>query len=539
MQVPADERRNGRPGQSCLCYRTGLLLALLLLAGAAQAADKGAKPEKKADKQGTLWLQLRLDDLGFPGISAPFLESGASMMTVHFLDDTHLLLTYSQRTLVPRVPKDPTTEAGPDDRLVAAKVLELPSARVVAQTEWHMHDHARYLWALGGGSFLLRIGDRLSTISPLAQLKAGAPGEHPAEHKDVFLRTAFPGRPLTPSAIVVSPDGGLVTVETVVRSETSTGQTIVVLGDTDSPASQQNSSRTIIDFYRISRSDGEPTVTPAGTIFATLPLLLLDADGFLWAQEVGSEVWSLTFDPFGGKTLQLGKFDSSCQPRLQMLDRSEFVALGCRGDDERIKIASFGLDGKETWEELMGNSGTPAFATAPAAARFAISHVNPAQAPVTAGTLGVPASQEVRVYQNASGDLLLHVECSPVMKSAENFDLSADGTLAVVVRNNALAIYKLPPVTPHDREDIADVVKFAPPPITSGVVTLPRITTPSGRSAAAAAPAPAAPANHTPEPIQPAESAQSAQQHPTRRAAPTLLEPGEKPEFGTPNTPPE
>jgi hypothetical protein len=540
MQGPSDERHNRRPGRPCRRC-PGLLPALLLtlLAGTALAASKPDK--QRSDKQGTLWLQLRLDDLGFPGISAPFLDSGASMFTVHFLDDAHLLLTYSERSLVRRLPNDP--DEGKDDRIVAAKVIELPSARVLAQTEWRMHDHARYLWPLGGGSFLLRIGDELSTISPLAKLQANAAGGHP----QVFERTAIAARPMRPSAVVVSPDGGLITVETVVRTATSTGQTVVVLGDTDTPVAEQQGSKTLIDFYRVDHTGPVPWVEPAGVIAAGLPLLLpLDADGLLWAHQEASDTWSLTFDPFGGKTLQLGTLQSSCLPRLQMLDRSEFLALGCRGADDRLKLASFGLDGKETWEEPVGDFGVPTFAFAPAAARFAVSHIIPAQVPVTAGQLGTPASQEVRVYQNASGDLLLQVECSPIMKSAENFDLSPDGTLAVVVRKNALAIYKLPPVSARDRQDIADVMKFAPPAVTSGPVTLPRLTTPVAAAAtaqtaeavaaSAAAPVPISPA---PLPAAPQQTSSAQAQQPSApRKPPTLLEPGEKPEFGTPNTQP-
>ena len=337
------------------------------------------------------------------------------------------------------------------------------------------------------------------------------------------------------------------TIETVVRTATSTGQTVVVLGDTDTPVAEQQGSKTIVDFYRLDHEGSGLTVAPSGTLSANLPLLLpLDADGLLWAHQVESDNWTLTFDPFGGKTIQLGNMQSTCLPRLQMLDRSEFLAIGCRGGDDRLKFASFGLDGKETWEEQVGDFGVPSFAFAPEAARFAVSHIIAAQVPITAGQLGTPPSQEVRVYQNASGDLLLHVECSPIMKSAENFDLSADGTLAVVVRNNALAIYKLPPVTSHDRDDIADVMKFAPPAVTSGPVTLPRLTTPVSARTSAAATVTAtdqSPVAQTPPQAasQPAESTQATQvqQQPARRKPPTLLEPGEKPEFGKPNDPPE
>jgi len=259
----------------------------------------------------------------------------------------------------------------------------------------------------------------------------------------------------------------------------------------------------------------------------------MDADGLLWASQSGNNQWSVTFDAFGGKTVQLGELASSCQPRLQMLTASEYVALTCQGEDDKIKMMSFGLDGKETWEENEGDLGRPAFAYAPAAARFAMSHIievstEPSTMPVNQSPVG--PRQEVRVYQNASGDLLLHVDSNPVFKVAENFDLSADGLLAAVVRNGAIAIYRLPPLSKRDHEDMAEVARFAPPEVRSGAVLLPRLTgTVRGVKAAtvAAAESVEEPASQalTAPPEAPAAP----------RPPPTLLKPGEKPEFGTAN----
>jgi hypothetical protein len=493
------------------------LAAAIALALCVFGTASGASPEK----QGAVWLQLKLDALGFPGISSTFLENGASMLTVNFMDDSHILLTYSLRNLVPR---SKGAQEITDDRDVAAEVVELPSGKVQARTEWHLHDHSRYLWSLGGGSFLLRIGERLYTFSPLARLAT----------KDVFQRTVFPSRPVSPAAVFVSPDGGLVTVETVIKTAVSAGQTTVLLGDDAAEPAARTGTKTFIDFFRMKHVDGPDgylEAVAAGSIQSATPLQIpVDEDGLLWASQADSGSWNMTFDAFGGKTIQLGKLESSCMPRMQMLARSEFVALTCRGADDRIKMASFGLDGKETWEESVGDIGAVAFAYAPQAARFAISHTVAAGVPVQAGQPGTPARQEVRVYQNASGDLLLRADCSPVIKSMENFDLSPDGSLAVVVRGGALVVYRLPQLSKRDRDDIAEVQQFAPPPLSEGAVKLGRLTTPVKASAVASHAA-------LPAPEQPTSTALTAVA-PVKRNPPTLLNPGEKPEFGAPNEQP-
>jgi len=467
-----------------------------------------------AEKKGGPWIQVPLDAIGFPGVANAFLADGISMLTVHFLDDSHLLVTYGLRTLVPRLPDDPAED---DDRMVAAEVVELPSGRVTARTEWHMHDHGKYLWKLSGGRFLVRIGEHFSTIAPMENLASG----------DAFARTVFPSRAMRPRLVLVSPDGGVVTLETVMDVPGDHGSKVVVLGDEDT---QEPIAKTAISFYRMHEVAGELSVKAAGAVNAPEPLLLpIDADGYLWADEVESGTWRVTFDGFGGKTIELGKVDSSCRPRLQMTSRSEFVMMTCMGADDKIKVASYGMDGHETWEEPPVDLGTPSFAFAPAASRFAMSTVRvDAVGPQVGGAEGpaVPV-QEIRVYQNASGDLLLRSECRPVFRSAENFDLSDDGLMAAVVRDGKIAVYKLPVLSTKDLADMAEVGKFAPPVSTENVV-LRRLLKPmkaavADERAEAAGAVPVVTAGADPAPA---------------RKRPTLLNPGEKPDFGYANEPP-
>lgn len=490
----------------------GWVAGVLLAVGLNAVCVGGAAAQKK--KQGP-WVQISLDSLGFPGVSPLFLSAGSSMLTVDFLDSSHLLVTYSMRTLVRRLPGDPVDD---DDRIVAGEVLDLPSGHIAARTEWHMHDYRRYLWKLGHGRFLMRIGRQMYTMDPLANLGS----------KDPFMRTVFPGRVVPPSVVEVSPEGEVLTLETVIHPQRDSG-TNVVLGDQDTAG---GATTTLIDFFRVEDArDGRVgfDLKPAGDVLSAAPLLLpVDGDGFLTAEPVDNADWAVTFEGFGGKKMDLGKVVSSCRPRLQMTSQSEYVVLTCLGSDDHIKLASYGLDGHETWEEVVGDVGTPVFWYAPAASRFAMGHIHVDVSPLTPGAVAVAAAptQEVRVYQNASGNLLLRVECRPVFKTSENFDLSADGMMAAAVRDGMIDVYKLPPLSKSDLEDMAEVRKVAPP-VGTGNVVLTSLTTPvkvedaeAVRQAAAAALAMSAVAPSLP------------------RKAPSLLKPGEKPEFGGGDEPP-
>ena len=521
MQVPGICFRRAEQGPTRGRWRragAGWVAGVLLAVGLNAVCPGQAAAGKK--KSGP-WVRISLDSLGFPGVSPLFLSAGSSMLTVDFLDSSHLLVTYSMRTLVRRLPDDPVDD---DDRMVAGEVVELPSGQIAARTEWHLHDYRRYLWKLGHGRFLMRIGRQMYTMDPLANLRAENP----------FMRTVFSGRVVPPSVVEVSPAGDVLTLETVIQPQRDSG-TNVVLGDQDTAG---GATTTLIDFFRIEkekekgkdgRAGGDFDLKPAGGVLSPAPLLLpVDGDGYLWAEPIDNADWAMTFEGFGGKKMDLGKVVSSCRPRLQMTSQSEFLALTCLGSDDHIKLASYGLDGHETWEEVVGDVGTPMFWYAPTAARFAMGHIHVDVAPLTPGaTAAAPVpTQEVRVYQNASGNLLLRAECRPVFKTAENFDLSADGMMAAVVRDGMIDVYKLPPLSKSDVEDMAQVKKFAPP-VETGNVVLTGLTTPmkvadadAVREAAAAALAMSAVAPNGP------------------RKPPSLLKPGEKPQFGSGNEPP-
>ena len=117
-------------------------------------------------------LRIDLAPLGYQEFSPQVLASGAALVSAHYIDNEHVLLTFNKRRLMPRIPDDPPDD---NDRNVDALLLELPSGRVLARTSWRMHDIGRYLWSLGHGEFLLRLRDRLVTIAPLANLKTGSP----------------------------------------------------------------------------------------------------------------------------------------------------------------------------------------------------------------------------------------------------------------------------------------------------------------------------------------------------------------------------
>jgi hypothetical protein len=416
------------------------------------AVARGAEKATKAEPQP--WVTISLRTLGVPSMPAAMMKVGSSMLTLDLVDDTHLLLTFSSRGLVPRVPDDPPDD---EDRMVRAEVVELPSGRILASKDWHMHDHARYLWRLGKGRFMVRSRRTLYAITPRALL--GTP--------DPLQPLAFPNRDGLPVSVVMSPDESMLTVETLLPPKKAGARTVDTGLMLEDPKPQ-----VMLDFYRMTGGDeeGQPLeMTGVGLVKASSALMLpMDADGYLWPDDPQHGRWPVSFNEFGGKEVKIGAVDSSCPPRLQMVSRFEFLAFTCMGTDSRTRMKAYGMDGHETWEESQGGTyGLPEFAFAPAAGRFAISRISSIVQDMDqfAGPASVPdgATQEVKVYQTESGDLLLKVPTSPVTRFAENFDLSEDGLVAAVVNDGAVQVYKLPKPSKQDAKDLEEAKSFSPP----------------------------------------------------------------------------
>ncbi len=502
------------------------LPALLLLASTLAAS--AAKTPVPA-------VRLPLAALGFPGYPVALMHAGASMATIHVLDDKHLLFTYGLRSLVPRIPGD---DANDHDRLVGAEVVEAPSGRVLARAEWHLHDYGRYLWSVGRGVFLMRSGDELSVFAPLRGLASGT----------AFQRTALPHRPGHPMVVSASPDGQILTVELQKKSEAGEDE-----GD-----GQPRRKHTVVEFYRLAvpAKEDEPIALQAAGVIGSPELLrlALDGDGYLWADDLERNRWSVSFNEYEGKPQQLTAVNSTCAPRLELLGRSEFATLTCGISEDTEMLTAYGFDGHENWEEHVGAmSQPPAFVTAPTAGRFAMSRLVASSGGSGINGLAAPESltQEIRVYGTESGDLLLNIACLPVARTPENFDLSADGRTLAVLGPDSINLYRLPELSARDRKDLADAETMMPP-LAKGPVSLRHITRPvaeeeqavsSEETTAPQPPVPAATAATaeapaaTPSPASAETTSVSGDSNAAPRKPPTLLAPGEQPEYKDHNKP--
>jgi hypothetical protein len=442
--------------------RLGLVTALLVGWTAAGAA---VVKEKPSVRQAAGPVQIPLSSMGYQPPAQDFMLAGSSMLTVDFVDADHLLVTFGVRRLMKREPDDPVND---DDRTIGAFLVEVASGKVLARTEWRTHDRSRYLWSLGHGRFLLRVRDRLTMFAPMAAANAGDP----------FRQTPIVENGRHVVAVLISPDDDLLTVETtgfaMGSGESSEGFSI-------DPAPVE------IEFFRLSdegSAEDGLRVTPAGTIRTkTAVALPMTAAGRLETIEDGKNGWLFNFDEHAGKVDELAGFVTTCLPRPMLVGHGEFVAFGCHGLNNAADLAGFNMKGEQMWQEnFMDMQAAPTFAFAPDAGRFALGRilVNGDFDPDGSLPASVVTGQEVRVYQNYNGRLLLRIDCTPVERAGHNFALSADGMRLAVVREvavrhaatvdyaayvqqeAAVEVYTLPQLSAEDRAAVKEAMRLAP-----------------------------------------------------------------------------
>ncbi|QHS52129.1 hypothetical protein [Edaphobacter sp. 12200R-103] len=412
----------------------GFLLALVLgfVTNAAQA--KGPDPAER----------IPLDPLGFQAPQTQFMLAGSSMMTVDFVDPSHLLLTYNAKRLLKRLADCPP---GDQDRFVEAVLLELPSGKALARTLWRTHDHGQYLWNLGRGRFMLRIRNTLTTFAPMVNLP----------HGNAFNQRAFIRTDRRIGGILLSPDADLMILETMDTRDPE------VLGDQP----DKDDKPVQINFFRlISLAGDDMDVRPAGVLRSRAAgRIPANAAGFIAILDGGRQRWSFNFKSYGGQTKELAGFDSTCRPSPILVSRSEFIAFGCHASHTPQVIGAFNLRGEEMWEQNMSESYvSPSFAYAPGSGRFAISRVLTRASMVEDETVSAEMfdSQAVTVYQTDSGRQLLRVDAAPIARAGQNFDLSPDGMHLAIIRDGSLEVYNLPALTPDERKAVQMAEASAP-----------------------------------------------------------------------------
>lgn len=368
-------------------------------------------------------VMIPLEQFGYHHPGDLYLSMRYSLVSLDFVDATHLLFTFQKKALLTR---ESNPHPGDNDQLIHAVVVEIATGNEVASAEWRMHDHDRYLWPLGKGTFLVRQANAVfRTNSSLQLIPYGR----------------FPGNKVV---IQISPEGTLLVAQS---REPEEGQAQAAPVDSLTSEFLQSTSKPIA--VRIVRvSDGKLIGQTRARVPVDLPL---NADGFAEVLEGKPDSWLISFASMTAaanpqKPRPLAEVSSTCRPSVSFLNHETLKVVRCVKSREHSVLA-LDLKGNRLWEhEVDSNHIWPTIARSEDGSRFAqgmlkvAGYFSVSNVPGTSDIQG----QTVEVFDTASGKLLMSSPATPVYDAGQNFALSADGKKFAILHDGTIEIYDLP-----------------------------------------------------------------------------------------------
>jgi hypothetical protein len=424
---------------------TGLLLAALALcatqAGHAQGSTsfpalqshpqrQRPMPDRLPDKP-TIppTFSIPVEPLGFSAPSIEYLGQRWRFASLDFLDENRLLFTFRVPGLIHREPGDKSS----DERQIRAVVLTLPTGSVSAEALWTVHDRVRYLWMLKDGHYLLRDRDGIEEGDATLNLKPYLHFPGPVLWMEMDpLQQYLVTNSREPATDKKKPDD---------LDEAPTAQATMTV-DGQKPG--------VPDMVvRILRRDSGKVMLLSRT--RTAVHLPINADGYLEGLRGNGEQWLLNLNYFNGGSVILGHVDSACAPNFDFVSQRELLVTAC-DDRSESKLLALDTDGHRLWENLsssqavwpllvMGLDGTRL-----ARETLAVNHEVSAFSPLDSEDI---RGQLVRVFDAASGKVLLEAAANPALDAGGNVAISPSGRHVAVINAGAIEVFELPPQVPE------------------------------------------------------------------------------------------
>lgn len=435
-------RRNPLLGVSCphsVAFYFFLCAAFAFGQAAAPFAPNSPSPAARID----------LSTLGYhvPSRMDRLIEDEASM-SLNFVDQNHVLLTFDPKRLLRRLPG-----CTPDhqDRLMHAAILELPGGKVVKEAEWYLHDRRRYLWPLAPGTFLLRRQNDLYVVD--SDL-----------HERLLLSS-----PRDLLWVAVTPDSSQVIVETANESDP-------VMSSRALPRSSPTKTQPKF----VARFLDAKTLAPRRTVLLDKVVDLNGTNtGYVDLVHNG-EIWLIRFGPGASLRRNIARVRSRTVPDVVYTSDDSLLIGRCAATKCDYGVTSFSVSGSLLWRQHWSRLRSfPAIARDHDGDRFSVSTLQvvpmenkadksrgPDYDPDDAFQLDPVQrdilQQDIQVFETASGNPVLSLTVMPAVQSGRNLSLSADGRRLAVLQDDNLELFDLPPVSAEEQTKFAELKRATP-----------------------------------------------------------------------------
>jgi VWFA-related protein len=402
-------------------WRLGRIAALCLLViplvGANRAQDNATSPATPVPD-----VVMALSSIGYRPDTKMIRLVHPGTIFLGFVDEDHVLFSFNRNQLFERSRDCPSSH---DDWIAHAAIVEVPSGKIVRETDWYLHDRRRYLWPLGQKQFLLRKLNSLYLV------------DQDLEPKLVFTS------PAELLWVAVTPDNRQIILETPVVS---------------APQNRKEKKQT----FRIDVLDTKTLKSEKTFEVGDLVTLEGTTDGYPDALHA-EKIWMIRFGPSAAERRNIIRVRTRVQPLVVFPSNNSMLIGRCPGVPCRFSVSSFTTSGRRLWRQHWERERHfPSVTRDETNTRFALSSlilavepqqaadVNPALEPT--GLSDYEAlEQVVDVLETASGTPLLSVRVFPPVLSGQNVALSQDGRRLAVVVGTSINIYDLPPITVEEQ----------------------------------------------------------------------------------------
>lgn len=368
------------------------------------------------------FASIPVDALGFAAPGPLYLGERNSLASLDFIGEDELLFTFRVPALLHRTPGD---NGDSDEREIRAVVLKIPGGAVDAETNWLLHDRARYLWMLGNGHFLLR--DRNSLVEGDASLKLKP-----------LLR--FPGPLLS-----VELDPTQTVLVTSSREPVKAAGAIPATDSGGSANGNDSSSQNVPDLVLriLDRASGQVMLVTRVRDLLHLPI---NTEGYLQTLRGNGVDWSVVMNDFTGGSHPVGTVKSGCMPDLNFISEREVLATACADNGEDALVA-MDMAGEKLWIDLLSDRDVwPIVTMAPNGQRIAretlyVTHSVNAFAPLGYDDI---KAQLLRVFDAATGQVAFESPVSPILDAGGNVAISPSGRRVALLNGGSIQVFELP-----------------------------------------------------------------------------------------------
>lgn len=387
--------------------------------------------------------EIPVGPLGFAPPAPFYIGDRYAQVSLDFLDEDSLLFTFRVPGLIARSRN--AAEESDSERHIRAVVLSVPEGKVNAEALWTLHDHARYLWPLHHGRFVLRDRDSLQIGDASLRLASYLrfPGEvnhieFDPEQKWLIADTTEPVAARREQAA----NGVSVAAEDLPPSAAAS---VVTHGGSIAAVGGSGGMRDLVRI--LDAKSGKVRLYSQVSGVVHLPV---DGDGYYEALRGDGDRWLVAYQYFSGQTRNLGWVQSTCDPPLDVPASNVVVVSGCMVSGERQlslfrqeadkapdKLWTAMTSANQVWPQLRYSENGLRIARATLAVNHPVGIFNPLSSDDIRG-------QMVQVFDLATGRVVITVPANPVLDGGGNFALSPSGDRLAVLNAGAIQIYDLP-----------------------------------------------------------------------------------------------